>query len=76
MGAMVESAPTESRRLAPKRANPIAPAMSAKKPIRGGSLGEAGRRHLLGNGDRGQRQAGDGVRAKVARTPAGEGPQD
>ncbi len=37
MGAIVESAPTESRRLAPKRAKPIAPARRAKKPIRGGS---------------------------------------
>ena len=37
MGAMVESAPTASRRLSPNRANPIAPASRAKKPIRGGS---------------------------------------
>src|SRR5271156_4343704 len=36
MGAMVESAPTERRRLAPKSAKPTAPARRAKKPIRGG----------------------------------------
>ena len=39
-------------------------------------VGETRGRHLRGNGDRGQRQAGDDVGAEVARTPAGERPQD
>ena len=38
--------------------------------------GETGGRHLLGNGDGGQRQAGEGVSAEVADAPAGERPQD
>ena len=76
IGAMVESAPTERRRLSPKRANPIAPASKRKKADPRREPGEAGRRHLRGNGDRGERHAGDRVGAKVAGTPAGERPQD
>ena len=67
---------TESRRLSPNSANPIAPAISANRPIWGVKFGEASGRHLRGNGDRGQRQAGDCVGAEVARTPAGERTQD
>ena len=36
--------------------------------------GETGGRHLRGDGDRGQRQAGENVGAEVARAPAGERP--
>ena len=34
--------------------------------------GEAGGRHLRGDGDCGQRQAGEGVRLQIAGAPAGE----
>ena len=64
-----------------------APAVAEQRePDRGGDegeqtdlrreVGETSRRHLRGNGDRGQRQAGDDVGAEVARTPAGERAQN
>ena len=40
------------------------------KPICGGKPREPRRRHLLGNGDGGERQAGDRVGAEVAPAPA------
>ncbi len=77
----------ENRRDGRIGADRKAPAVAEQRePDRGGDegkqtdlrreVGETGGRHLRGNGDRGQRQAGDHVGAKVARTPAGERAQN
>ena len=77
----------ENRRDGRIGADRKAPAVAEKRePDRGGDkskqtdlrreVGETGGRHLRGNGDRGERQAGDHVGAEVAGTPAGERPQN
>ncbi len=77
----------ENRRDGRIGADRKAPAVAKKRePDRGGDkckqadlrreVGKTSGRHLRGDGDRGQRQAGDHVGAEVARTPAVERPQN
>ena len=77
----------ENRRDGRIRADRETPAVAEKrKPNRGRDeseqtdlrrqVGETRGRHLRGNGDGRERQAGDHVGAEVARPPAGERPQN
>src|SRR6266852_4724459 len=76
IGVMVESAPADRKRLAPKAAKPIDPATNATKPMSAGKPAKARGGHLLGYRDGSKGEPRRKVPAQVFRSVAGQRRKD